>query len=65
MAQEPKRRHSKARKRVRRASILLKSATTINCKNCSKLTLPHMVCPECGFYGKKKVGKEKVTVTKV
>lgn len=65
MAQEPKRRHSKSRKRVRRASILLKSATTISCKNCGKLTLPHMICGECGFYGGKKISKEKVTVTKI
>ncbi len=65
MSQEPKRRHSKARKRTRRASILLRAAATINCKNCGKLTLPHIVCKECGFYGGKEISKtQKVTVTK-
>ncbi len=64
MAQEPKRRHSKARKRTRRASILLEKATLIACKNCGKPALPHIVCVECGFYGGKQIGKQKVTVTK-
>lgn len=64
MAQEPKRRHSKARKRTRRAAILLEKAALIICKNCNKQTRPHMVCVECGFYGGKRLGKESVTVTK-
>lgn len=54
MAQEPKRRHSKARKRTRRAAIMLKSIGIIACKNCGKPTIPHIVCKECGFYGGKK-----------
>lgn len=44
---------------------MLKKATLIVCKNCGKPTLPHMVCVECGFYGSKQIGKQKVTVTKV
>jgi len=73
MAGEPKRRHSKQRKRVRRASIKLALSLTV-CKNCHKPTLPHTVCKECGFYhgkdvassayGGKAVSKEKVKVTK-
>lgn len=63
MASEPKRRHSKARKRVRRASIKL-AMNLVVCKNCGKPTKSHIVCTSCGFYGSKKVGKEKVQVTK-
>ena len=65
MASEPKRRHSKARKRVRRAAIKLAAQLTIACKNCGKKTLPHMVCVNCGFYGGKSITKERVKVTKV
>ena len=65
MSQEPKRRHSKARKRTRRASIMLKSAAIIACQNCGKPTLPHIVCKSCGFYGGKEVAKTaKVEVIK-
>ena len=63
MAGEPKRRHSKARKRTRRAAINL-AVNLVNCKNCSKLTIPHTVCKECGFYGEKAITKEKVQVTR-
>lgn len=63
MAGEPKRRHSKGRKRTRRAAIKL-TVNLINCKNCGKTTLPHIVCSECGFYGGKAVSKQKVQVTK-
>lgn len=64
MAGEPKRRHSKAQKRTRRAAIKL-ALNFVNCKNCGKLTLPHIVCKECGFYGGKTISsKQKVQVTR-
>lgn len=63
MPGEPKRRHSKARKRTRRATIKL-AVSLVICKNCGKPTLPHIVCTNCGFYGGKAVAKEKVRVTK-
>ena len=63
MAGEPKRRHSKARKRTRRASISL-SVSFVACKNCGKPTKSHIVCAGCGFYGGKPTLKEKVQVTK-
>lgn len=63
MAGEPKRRHSKARKRTRRASINL-AVNFITCKNCGKLTKSHIVCKECGFFGTKEViSKRTVKVT--
>ena len=64
MAGEPKRRHSKSRKRTRRASISQMAPVLVSCKNCGKLTLSHTVCKECGYYGTKAAQKEKVTVTK-
>ncbi len=64
MPAEPKRRHSKARKRTRRASIMLKSISLIVCKNCGKKTKPHIVCVECGFYNGKSTIPQKAKVTK-
>ncbi|MBI4038205.1 50S ribosomal protein L32 [Candidatus Daviesbacteria bacterium] len=63
MPQEPKRRHSKARKRTRRSAIKLASVSLIACKNCGKPTRPHMMCVECGFYAGKLVGKPKAKVS--
>ncbi len=63
MAAEPKRRHSKARKRVRRAAINL-VLSLVACKNCGKPTRPHVVCIECGFYEGRAVLAPEVKVTK-
>ncbi len=65
MAQEPKRRHSKMRKRTRRASIKLDALGLIVCTNCKKMTLPHQACTECGFYkGQNVISKTAVEVVK-
>ncbi|MBI2017872.1 50S ribosomal protein L32 [Candidatus Daviesbacteria bacterium] len=64
MAGEPKRKHSKSRKRTRRAAISQVVPHLIACKNCGKPTLSHIVCKECGYYASKSVGKEQVKVTK-
>lgn len=64
MPNEPKRRHSKARKRTRRASISLGAIVLVVCKNCGKKTVPHMACIECGYYGGKLTSKPKAVVTK-
>lgn len=50
MPHEPKRRHSKARKGKRRASIHLSVPQTISCANCGNPVLPHSVCANCGYY---------------
>lgn len=65
MPHEPKRRHSKSAKRVRRASISLKAVKLITCKNCNAKTLAHMACRECGFYdGTENIAaKKNVTIT--
>ncbi len=64
MAAEPKRRHSKARKRTRRAAIKLAAVSLVVCQNCQQPTRPHMACLECGFYMGKQVGNQSVKVTK-
>lgn len=65
MAQEPKKRHSKARKRTRRASIMLKEIGLIKCPDCGQPTIPHQVCKNCGKYLSKVVtDKKEVKVTR-
>ena len=63
MPHEPKKRHSKADKRTRRAAIKLDAAIFITCKNCNEKTLSHMACRRCGFYKGKSTGKAQVKVT--
>lgn len=65
MPAEPKRRHSKARKRTRRAAIKLESVGLVKCTNCGQLTTPHQVCKNCGFYKNTQVkAQTKVQITK-
>lgn len=62
MPHEPKRRHSKERKGERRASIKLSVKASVACLNCGAVTLPHRVCPSCGFYkGTQVVAKKQVS----
>ncbi|UCD17614.1 MAG: 50S ribosomal protein L32 [Candidatus Zixiibacteriota bacterium] len=46
----PKRRHSRARGRKRRTHWKLTAPQVIECPNCNQATLPHHICPNCGFY---------------
>ncbi|MXY17188.1 MAG: 50S ribosomal protein L32 [Acidobacteria bacterium] len=46
----PKRRHSKARTAKRRAHDALVPPGTGECPQCHERTLPHHVCPHCGYY---------------
>lgn len=65
MAAEPKRRHSKARKRTRRASIKLEANQLVKCESCGELKLSHIVCASCGMYNKKQVvAKTKAKITR-
>lgn len=50
MANEPKKRHSRARQGKRRAHIKLEVAKSVVCKNCGSHHVSHMICPKCGFY---------------
>lgn len=53
MGGEPKRRHSRARKGKRRASIALVIPNAIVCSNCGTMTMPHNICKNCGYYKEK------------
>jgi large subunit ribosomal protein L32 len=66
MASEPKKRHSKAQKRTRRASIHLAAISLVNCKNCGEKTISHQACRSCGFYGGQKSAdiKPQVKITR-
>ena len=46
----PKRRHSKARTRKRRAHDALTTKSVSTCPNCHEAKLPHRVCLKCGYY---------------
>lgn len=54
----PKRRHSNMRTRLRRTHDALKPKSFSTCKQCSALSLPHRVCPYCGYYN----GRQVVTI---
>ncbi|MDX1530226.1 MAG: 50S ribosomal protein L32 [Rhodothermales bacterium] len=47
----PKRRHSKARTRKRRANFRITSTPELHeCPNCSNPKMYHRACPSCGHY---------------
>jgi len=53
----PKRRHSNARTRKRRAHHALKGVGISRCPHCQALTLPHRACRSCGQYRGREVVK--------
>lgn len=46
----PKRRHSRSRTGKRRAHDHLVPRSDSICPHCSESTVPHRVCPKCGYY---------------
>ena len=48
-------RHTKPRRDRARVHLEMKSVKTVTCSNCSTQTMPHVVCPKCGFYKNKEV----------
>ncbi len=46
----PKQKHTKSRRNKRRMHIRLKAQALVKCPKCGKPTLPHTVCPNCGYY---------------
>jgi large subunit ribosomal protein L32 len=46
----PKRRHSKSRTSKRRTHDALKPMAMGECPQCHERKLPHIVCPNCGYY---------------
>ncbi len=52
----PKRKTSKSKRDMRRASAqVLKKATMVTCPQCNEIKLPHRVCGNCGHYRNQEV----------
>jgi len=47
----PRNRLSNSRKNMRRAHHAKKPKHFASCANCQAPKMPHVVCPDCGFYG--------------
>jgi large subunit ribosomal protein L32 len=60
MPPQPKRKLSKGRRDRRRAHDALEVSNLVACSNCGTMILPHIVCPNCGFYK----GREVIEVKK-
>lgn len=56
----PKKKTSKTRTRTRRAHHALKPINLVTCTHCKSPTVPHRVCPVCGYYKNKEVIKIKI-----
>jgi large subunit ribosomal protein L32 len=60
MVPQPKRKHSKGRRDRRRAHDALVNNNLVQCSNCGEMRLPHVVCPNCGYYqGREVIDMEK------
>lgn len=55
MAAQPKKKISRVRSRTRRAHRARVLPKLAICANCKHPKPPHIACPECGFYGAKKI----------
>lgn len=58
----PKRRHSKHRKRIRRSHDAIAVIVTNHCARCSAPVRTHRVCDNCGHYGFEKNGQKGLEV---
>lgn len=57
----PKRRHSNARTRKRRAHDALSLPSVAVCPHCREMMRPHRACPKCGYYRGREVVKREET----
>jgi len=46
----PKQKRSKSRQLKARSQIFLRRPALVKCSKCSRLILPHAICPFCGYY---------------
>lgn len=51
----PRNRLSNSRKNKRRAHHAKKSKQLIQCSNCGKPKLPHLMCEACGYYRQRQI----------
>ncbi len=54
----PKKRHTQAKRNMRRAHLRLEVPSISRCAKCGQETLSHVVCPHCGYYR----GREVINV---
>ena len=54
----PRHHMAKGKQLRRRSHLALKSLKLVDCSQCKKKVLPHLVCKHCGYYR----GKEVVNV---
>jgi len=52
---EPKKKLTSTRSGARQSHDALKAKSLIKCSNCKEPVLPHLVCPNCGYYKGSKV----------
>ncbi|RAP33681.1 50S ribosomal protein L32 [Candidatus Marinamargulisbacteria bacterium SCGC AAA071-K20] len=55
----PKRRHSKSRKRIKKAYFKIAPLNLRACPKCGTKTRPHYACVECGTYKNRQIVKIK------
>ena len=58
----PKRRHSKHRKNIRRSHDALRATAITHCARCGAAARSHRVCENCGHYGCEKGGQKGTAV---
>jgi len=46
----PKQRKTSGRRDNRRMHLFLKKRNLAKCQKCGSFILPHIVCPDCGYY---------------
>lgn len=51
----PKKKTSKAKKKMRRSHHAISAPSYSTCSNCGATKQPHRVCLECGYYGDRQV----------
>ncbi len=48
---EPKKKLSKTRTNLRRSTYQVPGTGIAKCGHCQAVILPHIICPQCGWYG--------------
>lgn len=51
----PRGKHTNRRRNNSRMHLFIKEPSFIVCSKCGAKTLPHIVCPACGFYKNKEI----------
>lgn len=55
-----KQHHTKARRDRARVFLALKKVKLVKCSHCGREIVPHIACPQCGFFK----GKEVINTAK-